>query len=706
MSTIKDWIVQQVKSAQITLLAILILPLFACSSGGGNNDEDQTAAPPPVPALLGSRSSNAGGFITRFDLPSGPPTRLNSLGPPGYANVSALAFDGRFLYGFDRSTDTLIKLNPGTGEVTEVGPAGRGSIEGLAYDSFTAMLYGVGLTNLWSIDPATAETTLVGPMALSSGTNSLAYHPPSRKLFTVARNTGDLYSVDPANAAATLVGNIGGGLQISGLAYNSLSGMLDAVDSASGNIVQINPANAKPSVIGASGFCCISGLAFNPRPGRETLYAVESADKRLMTIAGDGSATPVGAAFGSISVSLVTLDSRNNVLYAIDQRINHLVRVDRDTGETTDIGATGFPVMHGMTYDFNSDRLYGSYSFGGQDLLLEFDRGTGAATSLGSVTGITPLALGDIAFDPDSNTLYATNMGSGSAELITIDPSSRVATTVNTIGFASVRGLVFHPGSDILYGLDDLTDEFIVIDTAPGSNPSGTLVGTTPFNSGWGLGLDPESSNLLGADIVNGSDLLSIDTANGNAVAIGSLGYSSVQGMAFDRNTGTVYGSASGLLLTFDTTTGQANAITLTGKGGPPFLFGLAYDPNLDVLYGIDTTSTLFSIDTATGATKSIGAVGAGALLGLAFDPNSSTLYAAGGQVLFLIDTSSGAWTSVWHTGIGPIGGLGYDDDTDTLYASTTGAYEIYTIDPLLLTTTFIGSSGYAMDGLTYALVP
>ena len=55
---------------------------------------------------------------------------------------------------------------------------------------------------------------------------------------------------------------------------------------------------------------------------------------------------------------------------------------------------------------------------------------------------------------------------------------------------------------------------------------------------------------------------------------------------------------------------------------------GLAFDPNTNTLYGSDTTTNeLLTINTSTGAATSVGPLGFPFVNGLAFDPNTNTLY-------------------------------------------------------------------------------
>jgi hypothetical protein len=144
-----------------------------------------------------------------------------------------------------------------------------------------------------------------------------------------------------------------------------------------------------------------------------------------------------------------------------------------------------------------------------------------------------------------------------------------------------------------------------------------------------------------------------------------------IMGMACSRD-GTLYAigqldtgnSDFNSLYTIDRVSGQATLIGPTGVtdsrdccGG--FLMALAFAPN-GKLYGVNSTSTLFTIDTSTGeATKVVDLYTApGQLLqlvmGLAID-SRGTIYVADwvpGSRLYTVDTTTGMVTPVLNTGL------------------------------------------------------
>jgi sugar lactone lactonase YvrE len=79
----------------------------------------------------------------------------------------------------------------------------------------------------------------------------------------------------------------------------------------------------------------------------------------------------------------------------------------------------------------------------------------------------------------------------------------------------------------------------------------------------------------------------------------------------------------------------------------------LAFDPNANVLYGVDVLgSALLTIDPTTGAESAIGPLGFDSVNSLTFDEASDTLYGndLGTGQLLRIDRLSGAATAVART--------------------------------------------------------
>jgi len=170
-----------------------------------------------------------------------------------------------------------------------------------------------------------------------------------------------------------------------------------------------------------------------------------------------------------------------------------------------------------------------------------------------------------------------------------------------------------------------------------------------------GLAHDPLTGTLYGTDTA-GDQLVRIDPTTGLATVIGPhVNVASVNGLAFDPNANVLYGADSGIdsLVRIAPTTGLATVVGNFGWAGNVDMSGLAFDPTTNTLYGNDVQAVndrLFRINTVTGVASAIGNVGVEGVTGLAFDPNTNTLYGvagAGTDSLVTLDTATGVGTIV-----------------------------------------------------------
>ena len=152
-------------------------------------------------------------------------------------------------------------------------------------------------------------------------------------------------------------------------------------------------------------------------------------------------------------------------------------------------------------------------------------------------------------------------------------------------------------------------------------------------------------------------------------------------------------------------------ALTDIGPLGVNFSFGgLAYDPNMDVLYMVDGRGarSLYTVNRNTGAATLVGNHGVTDMFGLAFDSLNNVLY--GGNFgpssdLWSFNVNNGAANNIGNTGLGILGGLAYDSTRDRLVAMQDGAGDLYEVDRsngstnLLFNGPFVNDSGLAYDG-------
>lgn len=262
--------------------------------------------------------------------------------------------------------------------------------------------------------------------------------------------------------------------------------------------------------------------------------------------------------------------------------------------------------------------------------------------------------------------LYAATGSNGvNGNLFTVNPASGASTLVGPILVGalpvSLTGLAVHPTTGILYGSvnnssPNLANNLITINRTTGAatvvGPMGTTVPDIAFNAagtlfGWHRG---------------SNSLATISLVTGTATSLGASGLA-----AFSRGGGlaingagqgfvSITGTTPGTLDTVNTTTGAGTAgPAITGAPTTDAMLAMAFSPG-GVLFAVNsdrsgspTTDFLVTINTATGAVTSIGAL-PGDTDALAFAPAAGsgpsaapTLSGWGMIVLALLLAAAGA---------------------------------------------------------------
>jgi hypothetical protein len=193
--------------------------------------------------------------------------------------------------------------------------------------------------------------------------------------------------------------------------------------------------------------------------------------------------------------------------------------------------------------------------------------------------------------------------------------------------------------------------------------------------------------------VTPGSDaqLFRIDVAGGpDFPAIGAVGFTDIEGLAFDPLTGLLFGvdSPTDQLITIDPATGAGTAVGGFGRNVDDL--GLAFGP--DGTLFMSSFGSLFTVDKATGAASLIGGSGlSGAITGIAFQQGTlygilagrgtSLLTGPQPDALVTIDPATGLATIVGSLGIdGASAGL--DSDGFTLWGMFPVGDFTATIDP------------------------
>jgi len=227
----------------------------------------------------------------------------------------------------------------------------------------------------------------------------------------------------------------------------------------------------------------------------------------------------------------------SSTLFGVDILTDQLLTIATSTGAGTAIGGTAIvPDIEGLARDTNTGTLYGS------DLenLYTINAAIGAAALIGSFDSSNPIAndVRALAFDPNTNTLY----GIGSEEapagptpkrmLLSIDTTTGAGTVIGETGIVlfPATGLAFDPNTDTLYALfDGLGSTLYVINTMTAVATRVGLVGSGGAVL-TGLAFDPATNTLYGSRSDN--SLVIINTADGGMTVVGAFNFGGVNGLA------------------------------------------------------------------------------------------------------------------------------------------------------------------------------
>ncbi len=229
--------------------------------------------------------------------------------------------------------------------------------------------------------------------------------------------------------------------------------------------------------------------------------------------------------------------------------------------------------------------------------------------SLGVLVLVAAPILGQTLYLADSNI----------DQLFSVDPATGAATLIGSTGAVGTPAGLAHDGID-LFTLDLGGTGLYRLDTSTGAP---TLVAPVA-PAGWqDITWDPSTGQFFAVNQNN--TLYSISIA-GVATLIGSTPSTYLlTGLAVDSQ-GTLWAIAffgTGTLGTLDKTTGAFTVVQTTTVTG---IQGMSFDPSTGLLYGTNTNnSSLYQIDTNTGAATLVGAHGAGVVFakGLSFGNGS-----------------------------------------------------------------------------------
>lgn len=208
-------------------------------------------------------------------------------------------------------------------------------------------------------------------------------------------------------------------------------------------LVTFDLTSGAQTTLGPLGFRGVGTLAYDP----VTDQLLGVGEGQLLSIdRNTGQASSIAAFSPGVTVTGMAVDTSTGDLLGVTLTSNLLVRIDRETAEATTLATMDQP-LSGLAYDPNSDTLIGADNV--SNSLFTVDTTSGDVSSIGEVTSGGETLEGAVAmsFDPDSGSLFATDVGGIIAftQLLTIDPASAVASPIGGKTQGSILAVEFAP---------------------------------------------------------------------------------------------------------------------------------------------------------------------------------------------------------------------------------------------------------------------
>ena len=199
------------------------------------------------------------------------------------ASVTATFSPPGQLVTIDQGTGHLQRVDVSTPTVTDVGPLGvlyaYGDCAWNAADSTLYVVDGRALNALYRINLATGAATQIGAHGITD-MFSLAYHPPTNKLYGIGGNR-NLYTISTTTGAATLVGPTGITTQnfVDGLVWDSTRNRMVALIAGNSIFYAINVSTGAATLLQPGPQLNNLGMTYHPILDR---FFVVDASRRYM----------------------------------------------------------------------------------------------------------------------------------------------------------------------------------------------------------------------------------------------------------------------------------------------------------------------------------------------------------------------------------------------------------------------------------------
>jgi protocatechuate 3,4-dioxygenase beta subunit/sugar lactone lactonase YvrE len=690
-----------------------------------------------------------------FNRESGGATFIGSQVTTGLSGTSGIAFDpvSRRLIAFDNFDDDLYSFDLSTGVGSFMGrPSIPLNAGGMADDGAGNVVLPTG-AGLVKMNLMTRQVTpLSGPLANISieGLEFVNRESFAYKLY-----------VGPAQAVTGLdFGNQNVLGSISGTKWEDLDGdgVREAGEPAMANVVLYLDADRDGNLdagepqttTDANGnytfgqvlpgsYLVREVVPVNYRqtsPGvqRDFFWGFDWQNGRIIKIdAVTGAVTPIGdyRSIGTNQNMHGLVQTNDGQLFGISgsNGDNGLYRIDPTTGLATRIGSTGVILAWGLTYDPNTDTIYGAAtppgSPSGALQLITIDRTDASVTFIGNQATPNIYGTTGLAFDPVSEKVILYDRNSG--RFFSFDPATGGSTLLSTRFFAT-SGLA-----------DDGTGQVIVQDGGflvrynPANGATVAFVALSPYVALDSLELidfadfahevfvNP-AQNVTGKDFGNQSILGDLsgqkfEDLDGDGVRdAGEPAMANVVVYLDMNNNGQLDSGES--QTTTDAAGNYAFNDILPGSYVVREVIPYGYEqtsPGVqrDFLYAMDSFSRhVVKIDAVTGQVTPLSSFYSSMLLQGIVQTASGEVYGLGtDNVLYSVDPATGAPTRIGNSARPALArGLAYDAATDTLYGlidAGAGRVNLVTFDRATGVTTNVGSATtqanwFGIGGLTF----
>ncbi|WP_145191635.1 hypothetical protein [Planctomycetes bacterium Pla163] len=439
------------------------------------------------------------------------------------------------------------------------------------------------------------------------------------------------------------------------------------------------------------GYPGLTGLTLDTRTN--TFYAVDQIGDQLMTVDPDTGVAQRAAPLPRRGIADLFFDPASGRLLAWDSITTDYLSIATGGSGDFEVLATGVSNIAPLVFH-DLDAVW--YSLENSDDLYSFDPTTGAKTFLGDLTGFA--TYNSLAYDSAAQVVRA-NAGS---DVYTIVPAAFTATLevpFNPFPTTQLRSLTYQPSTDTLFGLDLARDELVTLDIGGASAASR---GGHADPSLERLVYDPAEDCFY---TVSGArdELMAVDPETGRARSTVPIGLTSVAALAFDTVARELYAieTGSSSLLRIDPPTGTT---TFVGALPAPDFRGLAFAGAGGTLFGVTAGGEVWEIDPTDASSAFVFFTSNTDNRGLTWDPVNERLVSFDAVQGLPVEIDPAAPSDAALAGVASIvvEGLAWDTKRERFVAFDAFATQLVTLDLEAPSAVTLGEVGVGLDGLAY----